>query len=145
MDGYFSFDRFITKSFVKALYFLGFVLLTFGGIALAVWAGLRLQDASISRQLGWRYVAAGIGAVIVGNLLWRVFCEFWIVLFKLHARLVAIDRNLSGSRLRTLQESAVNDTELSEERVRTYVPAEAAPHERAGYESDRPTSVLGLT
>lgn len=144
MDGYFSFGRFITKSFVKALYFLGFILLTFGGVALAVWAGLRLQDASISRQLGWRYVAIGIGAVIVGNLLWRIFCEFWIVLFKIHARLVAIDRSLGGSRVRTWG-SAVNDNELYDDRVSTYAPVEAAPPARVDYESDRPTSVLGLT
>ena len=144
MDGYFSFGRFITRSIVKALYFLGFLLLTFGGFALAVWAGLRLQDASISRQLGWRYVAIGIGAVIVGNLLWRIFCEFWIVLFKIYARLVAIDRSLSGSRVR-IWESAVNDAELSDDRVSTYAPVDAAPPASEGYESDRPSSVLGLT
>lgn len=56
---------------------------------------------------------------------------------------MAIDLSLSGGQ--TLLESEVNDTELSENRVRTYAPVTAAPPATGGYESDRPTSVLGLT
>ena len=144
-DGYFAFDRLITKTFVKAVYFIGFVLLTLGGIALAIWAGLRLQEASIPRQVGWRYVAIGIGAVIVGNLLWRIFCEFWIVLFNMHARLVTIDRGFNASRHQTLRVSGVNNEELPAGPVKTDEPVEAASPATQSYDSNRPTSVLGLT
>lgn len=86
--GYFSFDRMITPVFVKAVYFIGFLAITIAGIALAVWAGMQLNDATISRSLGWRYVAYGAGLVILGNIVWRVFCELWVVLFGIHSELV---------------------------------------------------------
>src|SRR5260370_24300056 len=92
MAGYFSFDKMITRSFVKVLYFLGFLALTGAGIALATWAGMRLHDASIPRQIGWQYVAVGAGVLLIGNLVWRITCELLIVLFNIHARMVSIDR-----------------------------------------------------
>ena len=67
MGAYFSFERMITTSFVKVVYFLGFLLLTAAGIGLMVWAGLQLNDATIDRLLGWRYVALGAAVLIVGN------------------------------------------------------------------------------
>ena len=88
MGRYFSFDRMITPAFVKAVYFIGFLAITVAGIALAVWAGMQLNDATISRSLGWRYVAYGVGLVVVGNIVWRVFCELWVVLFGIHSELV---------------------------------------------------------
>ena len=101
--GYFSFERMITNTFVKALYFLGFIAITAAGVALAVWAGIKLNEATIARDLGWRYVAAGVGLMILGNLVWRVFCELWVVLFGIHSKLVSIRHglNLNGLRYRT--------------------------------------------
>jgi hypothetical protein len=81
----------ITVSFVRGLYIVGFVALTSASIALIVWASLALDGARIDRALGWRYVAIGAGSLIIGNLVWRVFCEIWIVLFNIHDRLVSID------------------------------------------------------
>src|SRR5687768_11401002 len=98
--GYFSFDRMITTTFVKALYFIGFIAITAAGVGLAVWAGMKLNDSTIARDLGWRYVAAGVALVILGNLVWRVFCELWVVLFGIHAELASIRyaSNLDGLR-----------------------------------------------
>ena len=90
MSAYFSFERMITPSFVKVVYFLGFVVLTAGGIGLMVWAGLQLNDATIDRNLGWRYVALGAAALVIGNILWRVACELLVVLFGIHAELVTL-------------------------------------------------------
>src|SRR5258706_11765034 len=88
MSDYFSFQKCITSPFVKTVYFLGFLALTAGGIGLAGWAAMRLFEANIPRELGWYYVAGGIGILLVGNLVWRVFCEILIVLFNIFARLV---------------------------------------------------------
>lgn len=90
MGAYFSFERMITTSFVKVVYFLGFLLLTAAGIGLMVWAGLQLNDATIDRMLGWRYVALGAAILIVGNIIWRVACELWVVLFGIHDELVSL-------------------------------------------------------
>lgn len=90
MSAYFSFERMITPSFVKVVYFLGFLALTGAGIGLIVWAGLQLNEATIDRSLGWRYVAAGAAILIFGNIVWRVVCELWVVLFGIHNELVSM-------------------------------------------------------
>jgi hypothetical protein len=134
MSEYFSFQKCITSPFVKAVYFLGFLVLTAGGIGSAGWAGMRLFDAAIARRLGWYYVAGGVGILLVGNLVWRVFCEVWIVLFNIHARLVSLDQ-------KTRTETVVTD-------LRTDVSRETQREKRRHREIDlsgHPGSVLGLS
>jgi len=153
MGSYFSFDRMITRNFVRALYFIGFLVLTFGGFALAIWAAFQLNDASIDRQLGWRYVAIGAGAVILGNVVWRVFCELWVVLFNMHARLVSLDYNFAPSEWVKVRKSSstLNLSPKSKRtEARTEVPATAEARTEIPatanetYDS-RGASVLGLT
>jgi len=135
MPGYFSFQKYITSSFVKAIYFLGFLALTAGGIGLAGWAAMRLYEAGIPRELGWYYVASGLGILFIGNLVWRVFCEIWIVLFNIHARLVSLDQKTGAEAV-----SADVPTDVS----RDVKSEEMRPHS----ESDllgRPGGVLGLS
>ena len=73
MSDYFSFQKCITSPFVKTVYFLGFLALTAGGIGLAGWAAMRLFEANIPRELGWYYVAGGVGILLLGNIVWREF------------------------------------------------------------------------
>ena len=145
MSSYFSFQKLISTWFVQLMYFIGFLLITTAGIGLAVWAGLRLRDANISRDLGWRYVAAGVGALILGNLLWRVFCECWIVMFRLRDELIAIRHTIGGPRVYT-----------SEPHLEEYEHVDVAPEHRVAevidnrplaesHETHRTSSVLGLS
>ena len=135
MSDYFSFQKCITSPFVKTVYLLGFLALTAGGIGLAGWAAMRLFEANIPRDLGWYYVAGGVGILLVGNLVWRVFCEIWIVLFNIYARLVSLD------------EKTRNEAVVAE--VRTDVSREAQREEIIRHRemdfSDHPGSVLGLS
>ena len=135
MGAYFSFERMITTTFVKVVYFLGFLAITAGGVALAVWAGMQLNDARIDRVLGWRYVAAGVGLVMIGNIVWRVFCELWVVLFEIHAELVAVRYGLNLNGLRVREEPV----EVVEEVVR---PREVVVHNEV---AQHQASVLGLS
>ena len=108
MAAYFSFERMITPAFVKIVYFLGFLLLIAAGIGLIVWSGLQLNDATIDRLLGWRYVALGASILIVGNIVWRVICELWVVLFGIHDELVAIKYRSSHTQpARVIEEEPV--------------------------------------
>lgn len=136
MGAYFSFERMITTSFVRMVYFLGFLAITAGGVALAVWAGMQLNDARIDRVLGWRYVAAGVGAVVIGNIVWRVFCELWVVLFEIHAELVSVRYGLKLNGMRIREEPVVVERE---EVVR---PREVVIHNEA---AQHHASVLGLS
>lgn len=135
MSVYFSFQKFISGSFVKAVYFLGFLALTIGGIGLAGWAAMRLYEASIPRELGWYYVAVGVGILLVGNLVWRVFCETWIVLFNIHARLVSLDRKTGVEAV-----SVDVPTEVSED-----VRRDEILHHSEPVILGRPGGVLGLS
>lgn len=112
MSAYFSFERMITPSFVKVVYFLGFLLLTAGSMGLMVWAGLQLNDATIDRNLGWRYVASGAAALIVGNIIWRVFCELWVVLFGIHGELMSLRYATQPTHFeRVIEEPELTDVE----------------------------------
>ena len=140
--GYFSFERMITTTFVKVLYVLGSIAITAGSVALAVWAGMKLNAATIARDLGWRYVAAGVAMVIVGNVVWRIFCELWVVLFGIHSELVSIRYalNLSGMRYRT--EEPIR-TETIEERDDAIRPREVVVHTQERHAPHH--GVLGLS
>ena len=127
MGSYFSFERMISMAFVKVVYFLGFIAITAAGIALAVWAGMQLNDATISRSLGWRYVAFGVGLVSIGNILWRVFCELWVVLFGIHSELVSVRHGLNLNGLRYKNEEPV-EREVITERDEIARPREVVVH-----------------
>ena len=118
MSEYFSFQKCITSPFVKTVYFLGFLVLTAGGIGLMAWAAMRLYEANIARGLGWYYAAVGAGIVLVGNLVWRVFCEIWIVLFNIHARLVSLDQKSGTETLVTELRTDVSREAQREEILR---------------------------
>ena len=139
--GYFSFERMITTSFVKVVYFLGFIALTAASVAFTVWAGMQLNDATISQSLGWRYVAIGVATLIVGNIVWRVFCELWVVLFGIHAELVSVRHalNLSGFHREVNEPS---EREVIEEHREVVRPREVVVHDRP---APRQTGVLGLS
>jgi hypothetical protein len=135
MSDYFSFRKSITSPFVKVIYFLGFVALTAGGIGFAGWAAMRLNEASIPRGLGWYYLAIGLGILFVGNVVWRVFCEFWIVLFNIHARLVSLDQKTGAEVVPTeLRAEVSRDAQLDE--IRRHRELDLSGH---------PGSVLGLS
>ena len=135
MSEYFSFQKCITSPFVKTVYYLGFLALTAGGIGLAGWAAMRLFEANIPRELGWYYVAGGVGILLVGNLVWRVFCEIWIVLFNIYARLVSLDQKAGPEVVSTELRSEVSK-EAQLEEIRAYREPDLI---------SRPGGVLGLS
>lgn len=142
MGAYFSFERMITTTFVKVLYFLGFIALTAAGVALAVWAGMQLNDATIARSLGWRYVATGVALVVIGNIVWRVFCELWVVLFNVHSELVSVRHGLNLYGLRTTEPI---EREVISEREEIVRPREVVVHEREPAMHRHTGGVLGLS
>jgi Domain of unknown function (DUF4282) len=145
MSGYFSFQKLISTWFVQVMYFVGFLLISAAGIGLAVWAGMHLRDATISRKLGWRYVAAGVGGLILGNLLWRVFCECWIVMFRLRDELVAIRHTIGGPSIYSSEPHIEEYEHVDVARV-PGVPEVTDPRPREEtHETHRGASVLGLS
>ncbi len=143
MGAYFSFERMITTTFVRVGYFLGFVAITAAGVGLAVWAGMQLNDATIARSLGWRYVAMGVALVVAGNIVWRVFCELWVVLFGIHSELVSVRYALNLHGLRPVSEAPVT-REVIEEPREVGRPREVVVHQEE-HGVPHHASVLGLS
>jgi len=136
MPGYFSFQKLITPRFVKFIYVVGLLALTVSGIGLAIWAGLGLRSATIPTRTGIYYIAIGAGVALVGNLVWRVLCEIWIVLFNMHSLLGSIEIET--------RHVPVQREVPSEERRVEFRPdvIEREPEARV---SGHPASVLGLS
>ena len=136
---------------MKAIYAFGFLILTTGGVALIVWAGLALNDANIFRELGWRYLATGVGALVIGNLAWRIICEFWMVLFNINDRLASLDQGTSLNPM-----DRVSEEQFVERRVATkdrrvanksevLATREISLPSRDKAHAQRSTGVLGLS
>ena len=147
MAGYFSFQKMISTSVVKVVYFLGFLILSSLSITLIVWAGLRLNSASIERQLGWRYVAYGAAALVVGNILWRVICEFCIVLFNINEQLSTNSQVVTVRHVQRVPETQYVERRISAiDRAGNDRAVEKETHElEPQFTHPRSASVLGLT
>jgi Domain of unknown function (DUF4282) len=135
MAGYFSFRKVITTYFVRTTYALGFILLTSAGLGVATWAGLRLNAETITTRTGVYYIAAGAGIALVGNLVWRMVCEFWLLLFNMHTLLASIEGQMKT-------ESGQRQVKRNQDPVET--KPESVASERPAY-SMAGQSVLGLS
>lgn len=85
--GFFSFRTMVSTSLIKIIYVLGLIGVTIGGIVMIV--------QGTERQYGSReQILIGISVILLGNLLWRIVCEGWILLFSVHDILGSIEREL---------------------------------------------------
>jgi hypothetical protein len=135
MPGYFSFQKLITPRFVKFIYVVGLIAITASGIGLAAWAGYGLRSATLPTRMGAYYIALGASLVIVGNLVWRVLCEIWIVLFNIHNLLGSIER----------ETHAPVQREWASEEPQVELRQEVLEREREASVTGHPASVLGLS
>jgi len=96
MPGFFSFHKLVSTSIIKATYIIGLVLMTLWGIgaiglgiaALAQPDNLDLKAIVVGQPAG--VIVLGAVVIVFGNLLWRLLCEGWILLFSIHELLARI-------------------------------------------------------
>ena len=77
MKDFLEFRKMISIQIIKILYVVGAVAITIGGIVMLF--------------VGDNLALLGIGVLIIGNLLWRVICEGWIIVFSIHDILSSIE------------------------------------------------------
>jgi len=86
---YFSFKKMISSTLIKIIYVIGAVLITIFGIV-AMFGVLPYSSGIVN-------VLWGLVILVLGNLIWRVTCEIWIVIFGIHDRLVSIESEIKKS------------------------------------------------
>jgi hypothetical protein len=81
-NDFISFRYLITPTFITVIYVIGAVLITLGSLA------------SLTQGAGG--IISGVILFLVGNLLWRIYTEFVMVLFRINDSLQSIDRRGRG-------------------------------------------------
>jgi len=91
-----NFDEFLTTRILKVIYLVGAALIALGAVAMGGLTSLvglytALSNDSIEGALASLFfLALSFGGGLIGLLLWRVFCEIVIVVFKINENLQAI-------------------------------------------------------
>ena len=84
--GFFNFRTMVSRTLIQIIYIFGVLGLSIYGIILIVNATKDHGDGGL--------VVTGLGFLLLGNLVWRIICEAWILLFNIHDVLVSIERKL---------------------------------------------------
>jgi len=87
------FKKFITPAFITIIYLLGALFITIASIVL-IGAGASV-GSSYGVDGGGMAVLWGFLMLILGNIMWRIWCEYLIVQFRMYDALVSIDHKLT--------------------------------------------------
>lgn len=82
---FFNFDRMITPTLIKVVFWIGLAASVLFGLGLLIGGG-----SSTVRIIGLVYL-------VLGPLMVRVYCEVLIVVFKMHETLHSIDDSLKNT------------------------------------------------
>ena len=107
MSEFLSFEKMISTTIIRIIYILGVIALVIGGIA-----GIAQGDEA---------VLIGLGVIIIGNLVWRVICEGWIILFSIHDLLASINENFKGGISQTIKKEESKVPLSSTEKPEKYI------------------------
>ena len=76
----------VSRTLIQIIYILGALGLSIFGI-ISIVKGI--EESGSGEQ-----VISGLGIILLGNLIWRITCEAWILLFNIHDVLVSIERKI---------------------------------------------------
>jgi hypothetical protein len=95
LNDFINFDYFITKDVISLIYFLGAILITIIGIIIMIW-GQFLPGGIFNSNNLFTAIFTGLLIITLGNLFWRILCEFIAVIFKINESLISIDASLES-------------------------------------------------
>jgi Na+/proline symporter len=87
----------VSPSIIKFIYVLGFLAITIVGILVMVGGPIvgGLMNENYGNGAGViAGIVGGLLVIIVGNLIWRVMCEAWILAFSIHEILGSAEKAL---------------------------------------------------
>lgn len=84
-----NFEKFITPSIIKWVWIIGSIFITLGGIFFAVLGGSYLiRNGSLQNFIELSILSIfTILLIIFGNIVWRIYCEYLIIQFKIYDKL----------------------------------------------------------
>lgn len=82
-----NFDVMIGGKLIRIIYYIGLVLIGLSALGGAL-SALSLMSMYFAYGLGMLIILV-IG-VVIGVLVWRLTCELWVLMFRIHDELVAI-------------------------------------------------------
>ena len=91
---FFAFKNMISLFLVKIIYVIGIVIITSIGVVTMVGG----CSGCFSYQFGGAAIFLGLAIIFVGNLAWRVACEWWVVFFSMHEMIVKIEENTNSDK-----------------------------------------------
>jgi len=96
MQQFISFDKMITPTIIKILFWIGVALSGLFAIIL-IFTGLGQMFSGFGEGFyGFLMVLLGLASFVVGTLMSRIYCELLIVVFKMQEALSSIDRKLES-------------------------------------------------
>jgi hypothetical protein len=92
-DGFLHFRKLITNTIIKTVYVLGVMLCLLSGLFAAL-IPFTLSSEPRAPNAEIKGIILGLAIAIGGNLIWRLICEGWIILFSIHEILASIEDTL---------------------------------------------------
>jgi len=92
-----NFEEFITPKVMSIIYLLGvivIILVSLAAIAMSFKTGSSSFYYQSEPSIDWMMIVAGILYFIFGNLIWRMICEFVVVIFKIHDSIESVDNHV---------------------------------------------------
>jgi len=108
---FFSFRKMFSLTLIKIIYVLGMLSVTISGIVMVIGSASYINNNPVPFLIG-------IAIIILGNLIWRILCEGWILLFSVHEQLVNIAETsiklVNQATITNIRKTKNNNTEEKE-------------------------------
>lgn len=98
-EDFLTFRRYITPAFIVIIYIIGAIAITILSFIMIAVGFSAPSYYGIS--FGGIYVFFGIILLTLGNIFWRIFCEYLIITFRIYDEVASINK-----RLRPVEEQA---------------------------------------
>ncbi|MFL8939030.1 DUF4282 domain-containing protein [Rossellomorea oryzaecorticis] len=89
MDQFLNFNKMITPTIIKAIFWVGVVISVISGLIMII----------SGAASGGIQIFGGLLTIVIDPLLTRIYCELLIVLFKMHEALQTIKENSTKERM----------------------------------------------
>ncbi len=111
-EGFISFRKMITPAFMTIFYILGAIVITLYSFGNMVLGGTLAAIPFVGSGTEAVLVIVGLVVLVLGNILWRVFCEYLVVQFRIYDELVSINAKTgSGSAFQASSVARMSSTQ----------------------------------